>query len=570
MEPGSQLEEGNNGVIPRSGFAEQNASPLVALLNTTRLKALLIVTTIAGTCLLYFAAFHPDRFGFYRDDAMYVVMAKALATGKSYRIIILPYEPVQTKSPPFYPFLLSIIWRLKPEFPQNLTAMMLLTSTMSILFLGLAYRYLVKHAYASRWQAVLVVGLAAINWRTIVLATGMYSEMVYAALSVAALYLAEKYEKGRNNWALGSALGVIAGLAFLTRSAGVALVLAIAFYFLLRRSRKGLLPVTIAVLFVIGWLGWGYVNGPTVENTNAGSYESYFQTFRALIAHDGQSNLIALLSVIARNALGLILISIPVVCLGLGYETVLYFGFAFLFIAGGFLRQSRAALRLMHIYIITYLSVHLLWPYTSYDRFLMPLLPFLLLFLVVELETIFTLIRRVLTADRQLIKRVSAAFIGLALVVLVGASIYNYGLGLYRSLSLATLRKVAQPAAEDAEAIEWVKSQTDPSDVLICYRDPLYFLYTGRNAARSSLVRDGGPSSQAGEGAETIFRIVEDNKGKYLVLTASDFAQEYSPDLQRQSIKALLEQNPKVFAPIFESSDGRSNIYRINDDGTDR
>lgn len=568
MKPGSQLVEDPNGAIPPSGLPEEKVRPFVTLLKTPRLKALFVLSLVAGTFLLYFAAFHPDRFGFYRDDSMYVVMGQALATGQGYRIISLPDEPVQTKSPPFYPFLLSVIWRLKPEFPQNLTAMMLLTAGMAILFLGLTYRYLVKERYASRWQALVVVGLAAINWRTIVVASGLYSEMVYAALSVAALYLAEKYEKGRDNWALGSALGVVTGLAFLTRSAGVALLLAVALYFLLRRQRKGVLPVIVAGVIVLAWLGWGYVNSPTIETTNAGSYESYFQTFRALISHDGQSNLIALLSLIARNALGLILISIPVVCLGLAYDSVFYFGFAFLFIASGFLRQSRAALRLMHIYIVTYLSVHLLWPYTSYDRFLMPLLPFLLLFMLIEVQTIFALIRKVFAAQKQLIGRVSAAFIGLALVVLVGAVLYNYGLGLYSSLSLGTLGKVPQPASDDAEAIDWIKSHTDPSDVLICYRDPLYYLYTSRKAARSSLVRDGGflQSSQAGtdEAARIIFRIVEENKGRYVVLTQSDFALEYQPDFQRGRLRALLEQTPDVFAPLFRSTDGRINIYRIN------
>jgi len=397
--------------------------------------------------------------------------------------------------------------------------------------------------------------------------------MLYAALSVAALYLAEKYEKGRDNWALGSAVGVIAGLAFLTRSAGVALVLAMALYFLLRRQPKGFLPVIIAGVFVLGWLGWGYVNGPTIENTNAGSYESYYQTFRALIGNNGQSNLTTLLSVIAKNALGLILISIPVVCLGLAYESVLYFGFAFLFIAAGFLRQSRARLGLVHIYIVTYLAVHLLWPYTSYDRFLMPLLPFLLLFMLIEVQTMFALIRKVVADRKQLIGRASAAFIGLALAVLVGASLYNYGLGVYRSVSLGTWRKVPRPASDDAEAIEWIESHTDPSDVLICYRDPLYYLYTSRKTARSTLVRDGGflQSSPVGadETEKIVFRIMNENKARYLVLTRSDFELEYQPDLERQNYETLLERNPAVFAPAFGSEAEGSRVYRIHDDRSD-
>ena len=536
-----------------------------------KLKTLLIITVVAGTGLFYFSAFQPDRFGFYRDDSTYVVMGKALATGQGYRIISLPDEPVQAKSPPLYPFLLSVIWRLKPEFPQNLTAMMLMTAGLTMLFLWLTHTYLVKQGYAGKWQALVVVVLAAINWRTIVLAAGIYSEMAYAALSIAALYLAEEYEKVRDRWALGSALGVVTGLAFLTRSAGIALLVAIALYFLLRKEWKVAVPILIAGLIIFAWLGWGFLNSPAIENTNAGTYESYFQTFRALLGQNDQSTLSSLLSLIARNALGLILISIPVVCLGLAYESVFYFGFAFLFIAGGFLRQSRARLRLMHIYVVIYLLIHLLWPYSAYDRFLMPLLPFLLLFMLVEVQAMFALIRNVLSTQKQLVARVSAAFIGLALVVALGASLYNYGLGVYRSLSLATLSKDVQPSPDDAEAIEWIKSHADPSDVLICYRDPLYFLYTNRRAARSISSREGSSlrSSEVSveEEAKDVFRIVEQNKARYLIVTSSDFDMEYQPNLRREGLKTLLKQNPRIFVPLFESSHGRSNIYRIENNG---
>jgi hypothetical protein len=562
--------DSNNGEVITTGIpvATTATQPANRLVNSKWLKVAIVAIVVGATGLLYYSAFQPERFGFYRDDSLYVVMAKALATGQGYRIISIPNEPVQTKSPPVYPFLLSLIWKLKPQFPQNLTAMMLLTTIIAIAFLGQTYRYVIKHAYATRWQAIIVIGLTAINWRTIVLASGIYSEMVYAALSVAALYLAEKYEKTPGNWALGSAVGVVTGLAFLTRSAGLALLPAMALYFLIRRERKGVLPIIIASMLVFAWMGWGYFNSPTIENSNSGSYESYFQTLRALLDKEGQSGIVALLSVIARNALGLILISIPVVCLGLAYESVLYFGFAFLFIAAGFYRQSRAGLRLMHIYVVMYLAVHLLWPFTSYDRFLMPLLPFLLLFLLIEGQAMLALIRKSLTAQTNPVGRASAGFICLALFVAVGASLYNYGLGVYRSLGLATLNKVNRPSTDDAGAIEWLKSNTDPGDVLICYRDPLYHLHTGRKAVRSSVSREGGSlqSSEVivdDEGGE-LLRIIKENNARYLVITPSDFGLEFEPDLRKEGIRKLVQRQPKVFVPVFEQAEGGATVFRID------
>src|SRR5713101_9038321 len=92
--------------------------------NTRRLSIVMLVIVLAGSCLLYLVALDPRRFGDYHDDGMYVTVAKALGMGQGYRIISLPYEPAQTKFPPFYPFLLSLIWRVNPTFPQNLIWMM--------------------------------------------------------------------------------------------------------------------------------------------------------------------------------------------------------------------------------------------------------------------------------------------------------------------------------------------------------------------------------------------------------------------------------------------------------------
>ena len=59
----------------------------------------------------YAALFRAPASGSYHDDGVYLVTARALAEGEGYRIISLPDEPVQTKYPVLFPFLLSLIWR---------------------------------------------------------------------------------------------------------------------------------------------------------------------------------------------------------------------------------------------------------------------------------------------------------------------------------------------------------------------------------------------------------------------------------------------------------------------------
>ena len=81
---------------------------------------LLIVFLFALSASVYFKAVNSDKFGFYHDDGIYLVTAKALATGNGYKIISLPHKPWQTKYPPLYPLALSALWRANPDFPTNL------------------------------------------------------------------------------------------------------------------------------------------------------------------------------------------------------------------------------------------------------------------------------------------------------------------------------------------------------------------------------------------------------------------------------------------------------------------
>lgn len=547
----------------------QRASDLT---QRSKLPIWILILVLVGSCAIYLVTLAPDKFGVQYDDCIYVTTAKALATGQGYRIISLPYEPAQTKYPPFYPFLLSLIWRVCPQFPENLTSMMLLSVLATIGFLAMTWRYLVNQSYAGRWTAVIVVGLTAVNARTMILATSIVSEMGYAALSVVGLYLAEKYEKERKGWVWGAGAGVVIGLAFLTRSAGIALLVAVAVYFVLRRQwRRGLLPVAIGGAFVVGWIGWSYINRSTVEGVNVAYYTSYLRDFTEVLnglqAIGNESKLTILLSIIARNVLGFVLVSVPI-CLGLPYELIPYFGFAFLFIAAGFVRLYSKGFRLLQIYVISYLAFHLMWPYITYSRFLMPLLPFLLLFIISEFDIFLTLARREWLSSGQVVRKISAAFVGLAAVLSVSAVLYYSGRNIYRSLASSSLKKIAEPAVEDGQAIEWINAHTNPSDVIICSRDPMYYLYTGRKATRSFAVNMSEAASfqsqqQGGDESNQLLRIIKESNGRYIVFTVSDFGY----DSKGLGLNVVLWQYPQMFIPVVESTDGRSRIYRIENSG---
>ncbi len=422
--------------------------------------SLTLFMLLSGAGLLYYAALSPQDFGRAHDDSIYVTTAKALATGEGYRIISLPYEPAQTKYPPLHPFLLSLIWRVYPQFPQNLIPMMMLTIAATLSFLALSYKYLVRHGYASRWQAAVVVILGVVNWRTMVMATTLYSEAVYALVSMVSLYLAEEYEqqdRARVTGVLvGIAAGIAVGLTYLTRSVGVTLLIAMVLNFALRRQwKKALIPVAVASLFLVGWAIWTHASRTTAEGINVAYYTNYFghinYVIHSLQDQNGMSKAGVLLYLLSRNAFIFTMVSPMVVLLGVDFIWAQYFGFASLFILAGFVRQVRSRLRLLHIYIILYIAMNLLVPFPSYDRYFIPLIPFVLIFVVAEATRLVILIRNQLTKNGHLIKQISASLVGLALLISGGTLLYNHYSEISRRVGSASLQKTAQPAPEDRE-----------------------------------------------------------------------------------------------------------------------
>jgi 4-amino-4-deoxy-L-arabinose transferase-like glycosyltransferase len=541
-----------------------------------------LAAILLSSCLLSYLVLRTDRFGAYHDDGIYVTTARAIAEGQGYRIISLPGEPHQTKYPPFYPFLLSLIWSVYPAFPQNLTWMMLLSVIATLSFLLVAWRYLVKNDYAGHGEALIVVALTALNWRTMILATSVYSEMLFALLAVAALHLVEKHERDTNPSLTGVLAGTLIGLAFLTRSSGIALVFSAAVYFGIRRQwKRGLLPVALASLFVVGWTTWCYVNKTAAHGVNVPYYTSYVghlnQVVGDLQALSGSSRLTVLLNMAVQNFVGGILISTPLVSCGLSYNAfaglsrflvsaAICAGFlSLVLLTTGFGRSLAKGIRLLHIYILTCLGLYLFWlPDVSYDRFLMPMLPFLLLFLVCELGVLVSLFRKGMQSG-NLTGKISGALIALALVLVVGIMLFGYGSGTYSSLS--SLGTSSARAADDARAISWINEHTDSSDALVCYRDPKYFLYTGHKAVRSFPMTEGfswqeDPISMD-KLAQAVFRIIDEAGARYLVVTATDFELEDRPEQHRKTFDKLIEEHPRSFASVFESTDGRSRIYRI-------
>src|SRR5262249_3328017 len=225
---------------------------------------------------LYVGNINVGRFGSSYDDTIYVTAAKSLATGEGYQVTNLPHPVPQTVVPPLYPFLLSIIWRISPQFPENLPLMMFFSVLLMMAYLLLSYRYIVVNNYATRWQALAVVALTAINWRMMNFAIEIISDILFIVLSMIVLHLSEQYSEGNKPLRIGVLLGILAGLLLLTRISGLGLIASLGAYYLYRRQWKKLsLPLVIATIFLGGWITWCSFKASEVSGEHASYYSGY-------------------------------------------------------------------------------------------------------------------------------------------------------------------------------------------------------------------------------------------------------------------------------------------------------
>ena len=76
------------------------------------------------------------------DDAWYVMLAKGLAEGRGYQLINAPIDGILPGYPPGFPGLLSLVFHLRPDFPDNVW--LLKSVSMAAMFgvATLSYSYL--------------------------------------------------------------------------------------------------------------------------------------------------------------------------------------------------------------------------------------------------------------------------------------------------------------------------------------------------------------------------------------------------------------------------------------------
>lgn len=560
-----------------------------------RWSFLILVAVIIVSLGLYLANMSPRVVGTYHDDGIYVVTAKALATGQGYKIISLPEPLPQTKYPILYPFMLSLIWRVYPDFPGNLLPMKLLSVLSALLFVLFSYRYLTRFGYATWKLALAITALTALSPWVVWLSGMILTEMPYAFLSVLVLYLVESAEQsvntGRNRRAmlLFLAGAIVAGMTYLMRSIALALIFAVSAYLACKRRWKhAALFFAVAVTLAIPWMVWAKLNFDNgVHHRDRVRFESevYYTSYTAWFSEHTNGYAPATVATVfiknlvyaAAGATSFLVphvVFAPLPLMGIKIDSATA-GLAVLSALGIlavalalWIRRRGYVFRLMDVYVAIYLLLVLVWPWPP-TRFIVPLAPFIILYFLRMANGIFNLVFELAWQRRSSkpypVRSALGAFI---------AACFIFNLVLDLVMVRQTLAwgfhlppPVASPGSTwaDTQFIFRKLMEATPKEAIIgTVHDPMYYLYTGRKAIRSFVVDPieafYAPEHSAASisSADKVVEIIRAFRINYLI-----HIPRIEP-LMTGRLQAIKLRYPGLLRPLYNTPDLEVLIFEIN------
>jgi hypothetical protein len=316
------------------------------------------------------------------DGAGYAVLGKALATGQGYREINRPEPTWHAHFPPGYPLALAALWRMTG--PSVLAAHLL--SVACTVAATLAAWVWFRQLYAPRVAWLLGLALV-VNWTWGRAGGSIQSEPLYLLLEQLAV-LAVAWAGRRDGIGPGVIAGLLLGATVLTRHVGLALAVAALLDLAARRRwRAALMAAGVATLLVLPWVGWLasirrdtqvelLAQGDLAERL-AGQAVFYVQRLPDQLT----GPVVEVGTVFRDSTSGKVLVNLwAAVATGL--------------LVCGWLRTLRTPRRrLAGLIPLATLGLLLVWPFTEAGRFLIPLVPYLLVGAVEGLTLLLALIR---------------------------------------------------------------------------------------------------------------------------------------------------------------------------------
>lgn len=425
-----------------------------------------LVAAVLATAAVVLAI-EPWPVGVFQDDGIYVVLARALASGEGFRFTQMPGAPHATHYPPGYPLFLAALWKAAPSFPENVTLFKFANAALVGCAAVLTWWFGRRHAQLGPLGAGAAAVLFTACSPVVVLAVMVMSEPLFMVGVIVALAAGERATRS-GTVRDGAIAGAIGAALAMVRTLGILVVPATVLALLLRRRwQAAVATVVVAALGLLPWQLWVGAHAAEVPAVFTGKYGSYGGWLGDAVRSGG---LAWVMEVIRFNAGRLAFESWTHTgtVLGPAWLKVTATCAVVLVLASGFV-VAWSRVRVVALFALAYIGIVLAWPFAP-ARFLWGIWPVIGLLCVLGVRGL----AGTGEAHRLSPRRLSAGFAAVAL--LAGYAKFNV-----QSAQERWWSQVQGGVAERARPLtEWVRTNTDTSAVLATDDDLLVHLYTGR------------------------------------------------------------------------------------------
>jgi hypothetical protein len=409
--------------------------------------------------------------GVFQDDGIYVILGKALANGEGYRYLNLPGAPYATHYPPGYPLFLAALWKLAPEFPQNVAVFTFANAALLGLAAFGAFIFARRRLELSALGAGAVAIAGTVSVPALIFGVFALSEpMFLAALLLLLPYAEQQADEG--TWREALFVGLAGGALAMVRSTGMFVVPAFALVLLLRRRfGAALCAAAGCALFIVPWKLWVSAHGSEIPPVLLGKYGPYDAWLTNALREHG---LPFVWDVVARNARALYGMLWVMFTGGEASPKILHVPavvVAASALALGAWRLGRRA-PVTAWFLAAYVALVMIWPFEP-TRFVWALLPIFGAMLALGIGFI---------VDRSPAAGLARIMRGVALAA---CALLVAGFGAYNVRGVRQGFRDSVPrvtAARATPVVEWVRATTRPTDIIAVEDDALVYLYTGRRA----------------------------------------------------------------------------------------
>ncbi|MCX5786430.1 MAG: glycosyltransferase family 39 protein [Elusimicrobia bacterium] len=439
-------------------------------MNITRIFSIRVCLPCLLLAALFLYVFYLPRYyvGCFNDDAYYIIGAKSLWLGR-YADLSAPAMPVFNKFGIGYPlFLAPFVKLFAPHWNWLKWVSVGLSLASLLVFSRLACLFLTPGA------AAVALALLAFNPVFSIYSGAVMTEPLFILLVLNTFLLLERVLNGSAGKG-GVLLGLILGWACLTRPVGALLVFSVAVTLFLAKKWR---PLILSSGISLGIWGAQSLRNYFLTRTSS----AYFSFWRDLLPYlsnfkNLSENAIRVIhTFLVDGLLGIrlpyepwaVILSLGLACLCLGIAI----RGLFRALAPDFPRRHLAFS--IGLFCLTYLILHVLWTAIT-PRFVLPILPFLILFAV-----------------RALLGQQEARSQRWRLFLSAGLCLSLFGTYTYRhAWELGAICAGVRPAdlTFPVKALEWLKSNT-AQDAVILGKSPLIYLETGRKGIFSLPVGD--------------------------------------------------------------------------------